>query len=146
MQVIASLLSYLNNITIFIFVGMTGFEPATTRSQSDHSTRLNYIPITFQKSHLSGRASIWWLGSMSHPLFPFWNISLFRGLGGTRTPDSRIKSALLYQLSYKPILVFTSCSFLFLNWLFTGLPSFRAFHYRELVVVNPLSSSLLTYF
>ena len=56
---------------------MTGFEPATTRSQSDHSTRLNYIPITFQKLHLSGRASIWWLGSMSHPLFPFWNISLF---------------------------------------------------------------------
>lgn len=24
---------------------MTGFEPATTRSQSDHSTRLNYIPM-----------------------------------------------------------------------------------------------------
>lgn len=23
---------------------MTGIEPATTRSQSDHSTRLNYIP------------------------------------------------------------------------------------------------------
>lgn len=28
-----------------IVVGMTGFEPATTRSQSDHSTRLNYIPM-----------------------------------------------------------------------------------------------------
>ena len=34
-----------NKITIFVFVGMTGFEPATTRSQSDHSTRLNYIPM-----------------------------------------------------------------------------------------------------
>ena len=71
---------------------MTGFEPATTRSQSDHSTRLNYIPITFQKSHLSERASIWWLDSMSHPLFPFWNIKFcFVGLGGLGPPTHALK-------------------------------------------------------
>ena len=71
---------------------MTGFEPATTRSQSDHSTRLNYIPITFQKSHLSGRASILWLGSMSHPLFPFWNIKFcFVRMAGLGPATHRLK-------------------------------------------------------
>ena len=105
---------------------MTGFEPATTRSQSDHSTRLNYIPITFQKSHLSGRASIWWLGSMSHPLFPFWNIKFVSWAWGDSDP--------------RPHLIFSKTIFKYSDF-FSFDKCLNSLHLTLSIQVHPFSKS-----
>ena len=65
-------------------VGATGFEPATSSSQSWRSTRLSYAPL--------GRA------------FHVPSGHKKNGSGRDRTADTRIFNPLLYQLSYRAIL------------------------------------------
>ena len=63
-------------------LGATGFEPATSSSQSWRSTRLSYALLLVDE--MSGHKK--------------------SGSGRVRTADTRIFNPLLYQLSYRAIL------------------------------------------
>ena len=118
---------------------MTGFEPATTRSQSDHSTRLNYIPmnlfvIKFWRVYYSEDFGLFII------LFTNKFCLFFREDGGGRTRDPQIKSLLLYQLSYTLITrvltsflshpIFTSPKHIF------GFKQPLSIHYRRVIVFH----------
>lgn len=69
-------------------VGKTGFEPATSCSQSRRSTRLSYFP--YKKEGLEiGRKN--------------------GGSGRDRTADTGIFNPLLYRLSYRGVIVIGYC-------------------------------------
>ena len=55
-----------------------------------------------KKSDGRYRACIYWYATRAPNAIPFCHIALEIGAaGGTRTPDQRIKSPMLYQLSYR---------------------------------------------
>ena len=86
-------------------VGMTGFEPAASWSQTRRSTKLSYIPIITPPWNVLvrtvGLEPTTYCTSSSYS--PSWVMPAFGGNNRARTCDPLLVRQMLSQLSYAPI-------------------------------------------
>ena len=85
-------------------VSVAGFEPATSCSQSRHSTRLNYTEKTIKRG-TSGETRTRHQRIKSPLRYQLRHTRIFGSPTWARTRDTRINSPLLYRLSYQGIMV-----------------------------------------